>query len=351
MKNYNNITWEDLRGTVKMSPILGVNAVSSIQMAECLGITTKELVNARSRISKDLKQLGMFTSNIKNLLQQIPDAERLPNSDYSLPLDGGNTEIAVFENPEFGKIRTVNINGEPWLVGKDVAAALEYERTAKAIQDHVDEEDKVLVDGKTQSQFGLELGQRGGWLINESGLYSLVFASKLPGAKKFKRWVTSEVLPSIRKHGAYITSSELEKIMADPETAIKLFTKLKEEKDKREALEKQVASLELENHMLAKKEQTWPEKKIINRLVRMYAHYMCSGNFQSGWKAFYRELYYKKGINLNARPGDGSYIDRVKDGEWDDLISVAASMCESCGIDLSWAVNHTNASAIGGGVE
>ncbi|MDE6840090.1 MAG: Bro-N domain-containing protein [Oscillospiraceae bacterium] len=81
------------------------------------------------------------------------------------------------------------IIGEPWFVGKDVALALGYERPAKAIPDHVDEEDRKMVDGKTQSQFGIELGQRGGWLINESGLYSLVLSSKLPGAKKFRRWV------------------------------------------------------------------------------------------------------------------------------------------------------------------
>ncbi len=112
-------------------------------------------------------------------------------------------ELQIFDNPEFGQIRTAEISGEPWFVGKDVALALGYERPAKAIPDHVDEEDRKMVDGKTQSQFGIELGQRGGWLINESGLYSLILSSKLPTAKKFKRWVTAEVLPSIRRTGSY----------------------------------------------------------------------------------------------------------------------------------------------------
>lgn len=111
-------------------------------------------------------------------------------------------ELQVFNNPEFGEIRTINLNGEPWFVGKDVAQVLGYTDTNKAIAMHVDVEDKL--NDKT----ALSLGQRGGWLINESGLYSLVLSSKLPGAKKFKRWVTSEVLPAIRKNGGYIAGQE-----------------------------------------------------------------------------------------------------------------------------------------------
>ena len=109
--------------------------------------------------------------------------------------------IQVFNNTEFGEIRTMEINGEPWFVGKDVATALGYTNASKALNDHVDSEDKL--NNETLSS----LGQRGGWLINESGMYSLILGSKLEGAKRFKRWVTSEVLPSIRKSGAYATDS------------------------------------------------------------------------------------------------------------------------------------------------
>ena len=105
--------------------------------------------------------------------------------------------LQIFENVEFGKIRMVVLDGEPWFVGKDVAAALGYSNASKALNDHVDEEDKL--NNVSLSS----LGQRGGWLVNESGVYSLVFSSKLPTAKAFKRWVTSEVLPSIRKTGGY----------------------------------------------------------------------------------------------------------------------------------------------------
>ena len=106
-------------------------------------------------------------------------------------------ELKVFNNPEFGKVRTVEINGEPWLVGKDVAAALGYQNPQRAIRDHVDEADKGVTEMVTPG------GKQSVPIINESGLYSLVLSSKLPGAKKFRRWVTSEVLPSIRKTGHY----------------------------------------------------------------------------------------------------------------------------------------------------
>lgn len=110
-------------------------------------------------------------------------------------------EMQVFSNPKFGEVRAVEFGNNVWLVGKDVALILGYTNPNEALADHVDEEDKL--NSKTLSSFPLELGQRGGWLINESGLYSLVLSSKLPSAKKFKRWVTSEVLPSIRKTGSY----------------------------------------------------------------------------------------------------------------------------------------------------
>lgn len=110
-------------------------------------------------------------------------------------------QLQIFKNVEFGEIRTLTINGEPWLVGKDVAVALGYTNPQKAIRDHVDVEDKTLNELFTVN--GTQ-----GILINESGFYSLVLSSKLPSAKKFKRWVTSEVLPSIRKNGGYIANQE-----------------------------------------------------------------------------------------------------------------------------------------------
>lgn len=106
-------------------------------------------------------------------------------------------EIRIFDNPEFGEVRTVMIDGEPWFVGKDVAESLGYKNTRQALSTNVMEEDKGVNSMDTPS------GTQQMTIINESGLYSLIFGSKLPSAKKFKRWVTSEVLPSLRKTGGY----------------------------------------------------------------------------------------------------------------------------------------------------
>lgn len=114
-------------------------------------------------------------------------------------------ELKIFENTEFGKVRATEINGEAWLVGKDVAEILGYERPTKAVTDHVDSEDRDVVP--IQDSIGRMQNTP---IINESGLYSLIISSKLPQAKKFKRWVTAEVLPSIRKHGAYMTPQKIE---------------------------------------------------------------------------------------------------------------------------------------------
>ena len=140
-------------------------------------------------------------------------------------------ELKIFESPDFGKVRTMEINGEPYFVGKDVAEILGYKDTSDAMKRHVDNEDK-LTRCFTDSGQNREM-----YIINESGLYSLILSSKLPKAKEFKRWVTSEVLPSIRKHGAYA----VDELINDPELAIKAFTALKEERIKNKQLETTVA--------------------------------------------------------------------------------------------------------------
>lgn len=115
-------------------------------------------------------------------------------------------DLTVFTNNDFGEIRTCTIAGEPWFVGKDVAEILGYGNTRDALAAHVDEEDKAVIQKSEIAT--LEIPNRGLTVINESGLYSLILSSKLPTAKKFKRWVTSEVLPAIRKHGAYMTDEK-----------------------------------------------------------------------------------------------------------------------------------------------
>lgn len=147
-------------------------------------------------------------------------------------------EVRLFKNPEFGEVRTLTIDNETWFVGRDVADILGYSDTNKAVAMHVDAEDKKLND-KTSSSFG----QRGATLINESGLYGLIISSKLPTAKRFKHWVTSEVLPAIRKHGAYMTEQAIERAITEPDFLIRLATQLKEEQAARKKLDEQVAIL------------------------------------------------------------------------------------------------------------
>lgn len=143
-------------------------------------------------------------------------------------------ELKIFNNDEFGRIRAVEQNGEPWFVGKDVAEALGYSNARDAISKHIDVEDKGVAKCDTPS------GAQDMTIINESGLYSLVMSSKLPTAKKFKRWVTSEVIPSIRKHGAYLTDQKIEELLISPETIINLATQIKEEREKNKVLAEDV---------------------------------------------------------------------------------------------------------------
>ena len=143
-----------------------------------------------------------------------------------------NELIKVFSNEEFGNVRVVEVNGEGWLVGKDVAEALGYSNSSKAIINHVDDEDKIFHMIETESQNG-NVSKTKTAIINESGLYSLVLSSKLPSAKKFKRWITSEVLPDIRKHGVYMTDNVLEQTLSNPDFMIELLTNYKAEKQAR----------------------------------------------------------------------------------------------------------------------
>ena len=140
-------------------------------------------------------------------------------------------ELKIFENEQFGKIRMVEIDSTPYFVGKDVAEILGYTNPTKAMQDHVDEEDLSFNESLKLSR------QSGAWLINESGLYSLILSSKLPKAKEFKRWVTSEVLPAIRKHGVYAVDEVLE----NPDMLISALQALKEEKAKAKRLTETLA--------------------------------------------------------------------------------------------------------------
>ena len=139
-------------------------------------------------------------------------------------------KVQVFKNEEFGSVRAIERNGEPWFIGKDMAEILGYTNTAKAIRDHVDDEDKlterIVLSGQNREAF----------LINESGLYSLILGSKLPSAKRFKHWVTSEVLPAIRQNGVYMTDDKAYDITHNPGSLADLLLQAGEQLKQKEII-------------------------------------------------------------------------------------------------------------------
>lgn len=193
-----------------------------------------------------------------------------------------------FENNE---IRALNIDDKPYFVGKDVADILGYANPSKALADHVDEEDKL------NNESLVSLGQRGGWLINESGLYSLILSSKMPNAKKFKRWVTSEVLPAIRKHGAYMTEQKIEEALLNPDTLITLAKQLKAEKEQRLLAQKQVEEMTPKavfHDAVANAENTM--------LVRDVAHFLRQNGLDIGGTRFFVWLKLNGFLTKNNQP-------------------------------------------------
>lgn len=148
-------------------------------------------------------------------------------------------ELTIFNNEEFGEVRTITIDGEPWFVGKDVADVLGYSNSSKAILTHVDSEDKtfLMMDIADSQNGNVPIGQTKTAIINESGLYSLIISSKLPNAKAFKRWVTADILPAIRKTGGYMTDELLAKCQKDPNVMFAFAEELLKLRDKTNALE------------------------------------------------------------------------------------------------------------------
>ena len=196
-------------------------------------------------------------------------------------------DLTTFTNPEFGQVRIVEIDGTPWLVGKDVAVALGYKNPQRAIRDHVDTEDKGVSEILTPG------GRQKLPVINESGLYSLVLSSKLPKAKQFRRWVTSEVLPSIRKYGAYMTKEKLWEVATSPEALMKLCSDLLAEREANISLRKENAQLEGKaafydlfidlkhstNLRTTAKELDVPERRFVRFLIeRRFVYRTASGN-------------------------------------------------------------------------
>lgn len=265
----------------------------------------------------------------------------------------------VFHNDEFGDLRTIIIDGKYWFVSKDVALSLGYSNPRKAIIDHVDAEDKM--DGVTiRDSMGREQNPT---LINESGIYSLILSSKLPKAKEFKRWVTNEVLPSIRKHGVYATPQVVQQIVDDPIVLLRKAADLIEEQRKqleeqsdkymklvtelsdttydlvvakdevrrmREQYYKATDEVEtLQNQIEAYRKESSHRKEFtsfINSCVRSFVGASCGQYIMpTGWSEYYRRLTDALGDDVRKR-GHQPYIDAITDEELPIAMKVAAEM-------------------------
>lgn len=171
-------------------------------------------------------------------------------------------ELKIFENEKFGKVRTAILDNDVWFVGKDVAVALGYSNPSNAVVNHVYSEDKTTyLNQVSGSNYKTKTT-----VINESGLYSLVLSSKLPTAKEFKRWITKDVIPSIRKYGMYATMDTIDKMLADPNNAIKIFTALKEEREAKEKALKLVQEKQEEIDLLSHSKKLYTTSEIAKEL-------------------------------------------------------------------------------------
>jgi anti-repressor protein len=213
------------------------------------------------------------------------------------------SNIKIFNHPQFGDIRTTGTPDYPEFCAMDLCRALGYKNGRDAVATHVDEWDVVKRDTPTKNQWGAEVIQQITY-VNESGLYSLILGSKLPQAKEFRRWVTTEVLPSIRKHGIYATPQTIDSILADPDNAIKLLTALKEERQQRKLAESKAALLEEVTKEQAPK-VTFADAIIGSNtyiIIRDLAKMIQQNGYDIGEKRLYQWLRDNKYLTLDNKP-------------------------------------------------
>lgn len=249
-------------------------------------------------------------------------------------------DIRIFNNEEFGEVRTAIYNSEPFFCLADVCRVLDIANSGN-VKNRLNEKGICTMDTLTSGGIQKMI------FITESNLYKVIFQSRKPEAEKFSDWVTSEVLPSIRKHGMYAVDELLE----NPELAIKAFTALKEERERNKALQaeneskqKKITALDKENDLLAERALQWADRPLINALVRAYGRSL-GGDYSTAWGDFKKELLYRHGINLNARithylnntgkKTKPRTLDMLDDSELQKALSTAAALCRENNVDIS----------------
>lgn len=250
--------------------------------------------------------------------------------------------IKIFTNESFGKIRMAIIENEIWFIASDVYNILGL---AASVTRKLDPDEKRSLYIENSGA-----GNPNKTIVNEAGLYNLILSSRKPEAKEFKRWITHEVIPSIRKYGAYMTPETIEKVLYNPEFIINLASQLKAEQEKNDVLTKENKALLTENDILTGEIQTYDGRKIITALVRALASRNFNNDFSYAWNFYYKQLRYKHSIDLKIRRGKSKgkepLITYLRDSEVGKAASLAAAICKDSGVDIEKAINAHNAVCI-----
>ena len=255
-----------------------------------------------------------------------------------------NIAIQTFTNDNLGNIRIIIDNDEIWFIAIDICKCLNITNSRDAIL-KLDTDEKKSLYVKNSGA-----GNPNKTIVNEAGLYNLILSSRKPEAKEFKRWITHEVIPSIRKYGAYMTPETIEKVLYNPEFIINLASQLKTEQEKNEVLTKENKALLTENDILTGEIQTYDGRKIITALVRALASRNFNNDFSYAWNFYYKQLRYKHSIDLKIRRGKSKgkepLITYLRDSEVGKAASLAAAICKDSGVDIEKAINAHNAVCI-----
>lgn len=246
-------------------------------------------------------------------------------------------DLMVFESATFGSVRTLEKDGEPWFIAADVCKALDIEQVTNTLK-RLDDDEQALISIK-----GISRGNDSVRIVSEPGLYSLVLGSRKPEAKAFKRWIVHEVIPSIRRHGAYMTPEKLSETLTRPESVIELLSALVNEQTR-------VKELTSTNAALTAEVNTWEPRAVLNRLARAYAGKRYGGMTGAGWKVFYDRLLYKGHINLESRRtrarGKGPLLDYIRADEWAQAVKIMTALCEEAGINTGKLLTSENKKSI-----
>lgn len=251
-------------------------------------------------------------------------------------------EIKVFENEEFGAVRTIVVNDEPMFCLGDLCKSLDL--TAKEVNRRLT--DEVVSKHPIKDSLGRNQNML---FVNEDGLYDVILESRKSNARKFRKWVTSNVLPTIRKTGGYISNAEMMVNTYFGNLPIEQQTLIKGLFDNITAQQTKINNLTTTNEVLTTDILTWADRPLVNALVRRYAGYACDGNFATAWTEFKKELLYKYSININSRitaylnktgkKTKPKTLEMITDDEVLLALKTIVSLCESNKIDISDLLN------------